>query len=276
MPTTCVAALPDADGVVYALVVRGEGERLSSTIHRVTDFSADDEVLYKVKRWLTALWLSPKGYLYAVDADGNVHTNRTGSWNVTSVDRPSGLTWIWGWDDDAIFACGRGGAIVRFRAGLWEPFDDNVEGNLYGLHGSGPNDLYAVGEAGRIFQSDGTRWRRVATRESRGVLNAVLCRSKDKVYLCGQGGALFEGAGTTWSRVDAGDRDFFALAIFKEKLYLGAGDGGLYTYDSGNVQLMKDNIVSYGLGSSSAYLAAAGNDEAARYDGAQWDAIGYS
>jgi hypothetical protein len=275
MSTTCIAALPDPKGAVYALVVKGEGENLSSTIHRVTDFTAADEVIYKVKRWLTALWLSPKGHLYAVDGDGNLHTNNSGKWQVTDLNCREGLTWIWGLDDNTIFACGRKGAIVRLKGAQWEMFNDNVDGNLYGLHGTAPTDLYVVGERGRIFRSDGTRWQRITAPTNR-VLNAVLCRSKDKAYVCGEGGMLFEGTGTKWTRIDQIDKDLYALAIFKNKLYLGAGDNGLYGYDGKSVDLVKDNILSYGLGSSAKYLTAAGGDEAARWDGAEWEAVGYS
>jgi photosystem II stability/assembly factor-like uncharacterized protein len=275
MSTTCVAALPDAKSAVYALVVKGEGENLSSTIHRVTDFTAGDEVLYKVKRWLTGLWLSPKGHLYAVDSGGMLHANSSGKWQVTDLNCRSGLTWIWGLDDNTIFACGKAGAIVRLRAAQWESFNENVDGDLYGLHGTAPTDLYAVGEAGRIFRSDGTRWQRVPAPTNH-ILNAVYCRSKDKAYVCGEGGMLFEGAGTKWTRIEDIDRDLYALTVFKNKLYLGAGDNGLYAYDGKTVDLVKDNIFSYGLGSSSKYLTAAGGDETARYDGVKWEAIGYS
>jgi hypothetical protein len=272
MSTTCIAAHPSTDGSVYVLVVTGEDGDYTSTIHLITDFDAADQVLYKVQTWLTGLWLSPAGHLFAASADGRIHDNASGTWQVTDLNFIEGLNWIWGLDEGRIFTCGGSGGIFQYRTGRWARVGENVDGDLYGLRGTSPTDLYVVGESGRIFHGDGSQWRRMASPTNH-IINAAYCRSPDEVYLCGTNGILLKGSGSRWVRIGELDFNLHALTMFRDKLYIGAGGRGLYAYDGNAVNLVKDNIISYSLGSSADYLTAAGGDEAARFDGSTWDAV---
>jgi photosystem II stability/assembly factor-like uncharacterized protein len=127
-----------------------------------------------------------RGAIFAVDADGRVHSNQTGLFTTTDTQSRPGLTRVWGVDDERVFACGRGGVAVQKSGPRWLHFDDDLDGDLYGINGAGANDLYVVGEEGRIFHHDGSAWTRI-DRPTNYILNAVLCQNSDLAYVCGKG-----------------------------------------------------------------------------------------
>jgi hypothetical protein len=69
-------------------------------------------------------------------------------------DVPAGVETLWPASADEAYAVGLHGQIFRFAGGQWSvslPRDDSAV-NLLGIGGSGPSDVWAVGESGVILR----------------------------------------------------------------------------------------------------------------------------
>jgi len=67
---------------------------------------------------------------------------------------------VWGTSPEDYWAVGDNGTIAHFDGTDWRPSATRVDDRLYGVHGSGPNDIYAVGGTGRglILRWNGSSW----------------------------------------------------------------------------------------------------------------------
>src|SRR6185436_15168757 len=67
---------------------------------------------------------------------------------------------------------GAGGTIVRWNGSAWSSVASGTPNHLYGVWGSGPSDVWAVGDVGTILHWDGSAWWKVpsgTTHDLRGV-----------------------------------------------------------------------------------------------------------
>ncbi|MBK8255875.1 MAG: hypothetical protein IPK82_24810 [Polyangiaceae bacterium] len=160
--------------------------------------------------------------------------------------------------------------------------DDLVEAisnyTFHDLHGFSESDMYAVGDAGEIWQYDGSRWTRCAfpTNEP---LRTVTC-ADDKVYITTLRGHVWAGRGNAWKLVCDEERSipFRDTAWFAGKLWLGC-DYGVWTLEGDS--LSRDTLptevflVSGRLDGSpdGKHLLTAGQVGAAMFDGATWNVL---
>jgi len=108
--------------------------------------------------------------------------------------------------------------VLRWDGLVWRPVVEvNGWGNFVGVHGSAPDDVWAVGEtfAGELLWAhwDGTAWRRTvgAVGAERGLLRDVWAAGPAAAWAVGQGpsssvdvpgaGLILRWDGTSWSRV---------------------------------------------------------------------------
>lgn len=88
-----------------------------------------------------------------------------------------------------------------------------------GIWGSGPDDIFIVGQPGLIFHWDGTAW----SQENSGTtvaLTDVWGSGDGTVYATGHDGVILRRQGTTWSAMNTGsDADFFSVGSFQDVLY---------------------------------------------------------
>lgn len=89
-----------------------------------------------------------------------------------------------------------------------------------GVWGSGPGDVYVVGQPGLIYHFDGTSW----TRQESGTnvaLTDVWGDDAGTVYVCGHDGVILrKQGGGGWSRMESGtDADLFSIGEFDDTMY---------------------------------------------------------
>ena len=72
---------------------------------------------------------------------------------------------------------------------------------LRGIWGSGPDDLFAVGEKGVALRYDGRSWSRIPTGFEDKELRAVFGMSPTEVYAVGESGLVLRFDGSGWSQV---------------------------------------------------------------------------
>src|SRR3954463_3386112 len=84
---------------------------------------------------------------------------------------------------------------VRANAGAEVTFD--------AVHGTGPNDIWVVGDLGTIAHFNGTAWS-IAPPLTSAHLRAVAAASATDVWAFGDSGLALHFDGKAWSRVDIG------------------------------------------------------------------------
>lgn len=98
----------------------------------------------------------------------------------------------------------------------WSAENSQAGGNLFGVGGTGPSDVYAVGEPGVLHTTDhGKTWTSQKLPPEAGDIEAVWGSGPDNVYAVGRFGVILHSAnaGTTWKsqRVDPNTGDLFAI-----------------------------------------------------------------
>ena len=60
------------------------------------------------------------------------------------------LRGVWGSGPADVFAVGEGGTVLHYDGQSWESMAFLTGARLYGVWGSGPADVFAVGEGGTV------------------------------------------------------------------------------------------------------------------------------
>lgn len=203
--------------------------------------------------WYTAVWRAPSGQVFLADA-----VNRA-VYRCPALTGPEGGVWsderlpaaihgLWGIDDNDVYAWGgnrEGFPMFHWDGDAWR--DMAAPGfEVFALHGTAPNCLWAVGDAGQVAFWDGGRWYPYPT-PTREVLNAVFVRDRDHVYATGAQGSLLEGATHGWTKICDGPvpgMPLFAVAWWGDALWVGARQWGLLRRvgRSAELEAVKPNV----------------------------------
>lgn len=120
------------------------------------------------------------------------------------------LWWVWVAGPDEVFAVGENGRVVRWSAGTLETMDTPTDAVLFGVWGSSPTDVWAVGgdpfaegETDVILHYTGGAWEAVPSPMPAGVaLFKVWGRAADDVWVVGQAGVILHYDGA-WEAVES-------------------------------------------------------------------------
>ena len=119
------------------------------------------------------------------------------AWTEMSSPTTQRLRAVWGSGPTNVFAVGQGGTIIRFNGTSWSQMLSPTTANLTGVSGVGPNLAFAVAENGGMIKFDGTQWTMVSSPTT-NFLTAVWMASSTLGYAVGLEGA-FKYNGTSWS-----------------------------------------------------------------------------
>lgn len=156
------------------------------------------------------LWGSAENDIWAVGRSSSI--SGIWRWNGASWSKQSNFLahGIWGLDAEHVWAF-NDAAIVRWDGVAWSVVESMPdEGrSLYGLWGSAPNDLWAVGEIfdistpsrhrGLVLHWDGARWNHAPVPAGPG-LRAVWGAGANDVWAVG--GVVLHWDGLAWARVE--------------------------------------------------------------------------
>jgi len=238
----------------------------------VIELSHKPEVLWKrtymMETWLTSMGQSSEGYLYAVSMDGDLHTNRTGSWVVHDLDCPAGLNAIWVTSDTEIFAVGEVGKCVRWSGGNTDVFDRIPRVSLNAIHGRSASDVYAVGDEGEILRYNGSTWSEIESPCNHSLFS-VLCVSEADMYIAGAG-VLFRTVGQEWEDLHCPPNiEITSLAVYHNELYAAAGEDGIYRLGREGLNKVK-TLAIYELNVIEDLLFGIGGQLVVQFDGRGW------
>jgi hypothetical protein len=131
---------------------------------------------------------------------GRLVRRQSGSWTeVAAFGDPIDLLWAFSSDDVWL------GASDRLLHHAGDGFQDvqPASTRLHDLWGSGPGDLWAVGDHGSIQHYDGSRWRELSVRMP-STCEDVWGAAADNIYCVGQNGLVARRDATSWSVLDSG------------------------------------------------------------------------
>ncbi|HZS35507.1 MAG TPA: hypothetical protein VFF06_01705 [Polyangia bacterium] len=95
-------------------------------------------------------------HAYAVGEAGTVYHSSDGgeSWFQQTTGVPEDLRAVWGAAPDELYAVGDGGRILRSRhEGEWVALASGTDEDLRAVWGAGPRDIYVAGDAGTVLHS---------------------------------------------------------------------------------------------------------------------------
>ena len=154
----------------------------------------------------------------------------------------------WAAGPEDLFVGGEGGALLRWNGERWTAFRLSTHKTIFGIHGLGPDDVWAVGgdtyaadEADRalILHYDGQKWTEMPAPDFLGTtypLNGVCALAPDDVWATVYGStSVIHYDGRSWDWV------FIPLALEGELLGVGAvGPDHLFFFGSHGQIVHKD------------------------------------
>ena len=79
--------------------------------------------------------------------------------------------------------------MLHYGGGGWNVVDSPTTALLYGVWGSGPDDVFAVGGGGTVLHYDGQRWTPMRS-DSSAILYAVWGPSARETFVVGSNGTI--------------------------------------------------------------------------------------
>lgn len=160
----------------------------------------------------------------------------------------------------ATYVVGLGSAVGVRRGDSLQWLDVPGANDLYGISGSGPNDIVAVGDTGAIIRFDGTRWQIAAERTPR-VYRGVWTTGPNEHVIVGEAGTILRSNGTGWISEASGTNRFLRAVWGRSASALFAvGDSGLVLrYDGTRWQSIPTGVTNnlrgvWGSSSSDVYF----------------------
>lgn len=206
-----------------------------------------------------------------VSMEGELHVFRQGAWRLLNLDCPSGLNSVWVATDNEAFAVGLKGERARIVGETVELVRDAEGRRLNCVHGSGPRNVFAVGDGGLIFRFDGVVWEELPALTESNLLT-VLCKSEKEVYVGGAGGVLLHWNGVRWNVIriaGIAEITITSIAFYRDTLYAAVGRAGVYVLRENVLEPIKDEVL-YRLRSIDDLLFGIGNRLVLQYDGESW------
>lgn len=126
--------------------------------------------------------------------------------DVTQIPYPEPPTtpWfhdVWGTGPDDVYVVGQPGAILHWNGAAWSLVDVSAE-VLTAVWGTGPGTIYAVGHGGAILRGSGTSWSSMTSGTEENFYD-VGQGPYDAIYAVGEKGVIRALQGNTWAGADA-------------------------------------------------------------------------
>jgi len=179
---------------------------------------------------LYGIWVASDGVAFAVGQE--VALKRTTSWAPVTGGPTTGQASynMWGAKTASgysVYAVGAAGKIWHSNGGNYVVETSGTSNALYGVWGSGPNDVYVVGDIGTILHSTGNgTW----TQQNSGTavaLEGIGGANASEIYIAGDNGTILHKTDPTsaiWDKETipnaADTRDFFAVSATATEVYV--------------------------------------------------------
>jgi hypothetical protein len=171
-----------------------------------------------------------------------------------------------------------GAEVTAASSDGWAAQESETELTLYGIWGTSPADVFAVGESGSILHFDGANWDSMSSGVS-GILFSVWGSSSTDVFVVGETGVICHYDGDSWSSMSSGVTKHLqgVWGTDNDSVFAVGNSGTIVHYDGTSWDSMTSNTSNHLQciwGSSSSDVFAAGNGgQVLHYDGVDWSVI---
>ena len=206
---------------------------------------------------LNAVWGSSPDNVYIVGREKTLIRYDGREWTVITDQLPNDiigdpedigengeelyLVDIWGSSADDIYVVGDSLSLFHFNGTIWRNLGKDLQDrqrpdsmaplywpHLYGVWGSGPDNVFVVGENGYIWRHDGDKWHLEESRTRRRFYG-IWGNGPDDVFAYGDNGALVHFNGSVWEPIYADTATLTDAWPLSENVLLFAGNkGGIY------------------------------------------------
>ena len=225
---------------------------------------------------LECLWASPEGNLWVGSRWGRVWTTADVDWDANAIP---GIDWeqedpyfhwkgtlapihprhqaspefgyniagIWCSSDHDVYFCTFDGDIMHWDGKQFRIVLVENDSSLIRMHGTGPNDVWAVGRDGIVLHSDGSGFRQVPLPDGLGegeVLTGVWALSPEEVYICSTSGKVFRGGRHGLERVGDYPPSFYGIVGWQGRLILAGGDSGPMELQGNKLSQLRDTFAA--------------------------------
>lgn len=139
---------------------------------------------------------------------------------------------LWGlWNDDrdnALYACGEEGTVLRFDGGRWEALPPVGTLGLHCLAPAGDGGLLAAGQLGEVHHFDGATWRKHFDLHVDITILSFWSEGSERIFGIGDEGLVLHWDGETWQRMTSGTKSaLYGLWGMDAEHLLAVGDFGM-------------------------------------------------
>lgn len=170
----------------------------------------------------------------ALDGEGPLVVHFDGeTWERVATGQPSGaLWWVFGFANGPIYMGGEGGVILRYDNGDVTPMTTPGTNTVFGLWGSSPDDMWAVGGAsdatgGFAWRLSGDAWIEEPTLPAEVPTGAAIWKmygtGPDDAWLVGSNGVALHWDGSTLTQGDTGVGTSLFTVHANDDLYAAVG-----------------------------------------------------
>lgn len=196
-------------GFIAALAAAACGSdetQASSTTGTPSDQGTWSLVFEELPGALPSIWGSSATDVWSVGGDpgdgtGPMVLHFDGSrWTRRKTGESGDLWWVFGFAGGPVFMGGQGGLILRWQNGAFEKMPTPGTNTVFGIWGTSPEDLWAVGGAGTTptggfaWRFDGSSWKEAEGFPAEAAKDATVFkvwgRSANEVWLVGTGGLI--------------------------------------------------------------------------------------
>ena len=186
---------------------------------------------------LRALWGTAANDVWAVGHGGTVLRYDGNQWSDLTAGYRGSVDGVWAQSAGQAWAVGDGCSVLRRDAATrtWnrEPVAGCTE-DLNDISGTAVDDVWAVGEAGKILKWNGSAWTAV-TSNTDAVLNDVWTLSAQEAWAVGDGGVILRYLNGQWGEVTSGvATDLNGIWAFATDMAIAVGDEGVIRHWDGS------------------------------------------
>jgi hypothetical protein len=192
------------------------------------------------------LWAPGPTDIWSFQSDGNVYRFNGSTWTheaTSSVSKLSQPMDAWGTVDDLYIP-----AILSTTHRVNGTWNSLLDGWLYGVYGTGPNDVWIVGSGREIDHWDGVSWNRRSGSSDDVVYRSVWGSTSNDFWLAGTRGNIYHYDGSAWTASKSGTyNDLYKIWGSGAHDVWAAGATGVVVHWDGNAWAPSETGTEYSL-----------------------------
>jgi hypothetical protein len=162
--------------LAYGYQDSGSGTLIGGVAHLDSSLNVLDDASFStfIPAGLTGVYATSPTQAFVVGHYASIYGGPSGGyigyWDTSTgfvdIAMPAAALYaIWGSGPTDIFAVGDAGTILHYDGTIWTPMVSRTSRALYAVAGTGPTDVFAAGDAGTIVHFDGVNWMPVRSKD---------------------------------------------------------------------------------------------------------------